>query len=137
MTQIKAHLMEKKHCNWLFPGNSNCFSWLNKESFGHYAISKLFRSDHQEIFDKFLLKWYIEFVLINFSLIREWFVVGDGGDPAPPHPFILQNCVIDNIAHEKKEPSLPNRSNSEILGEKDITKISINFEPPTHINGRS
>ena len=30
MTQIKAHLMEKKHCNLLFPDNSTCFSWLNK-----------------------------------------------------------------------------------------------------------
>ena len=32
MTQIKARLMEK-HCYWLFPGNSPCFSWLNKEAF--------------------------------------------------------------------------------------------------------
>ena len=31
MTQIKVHLMEN-HCNWLFPGNSPCFSWLNKET---------------------------------------------------------------------------------------------------------
>ena len=31
MTQVKAHLMEK-HCNWLFPGNSPCFSWLSKET---------------------------------------------------------------------------------------------------------
>ena len=32
MTQIKAHLMKKKHYNWLFPGNSAWFSWLNKDT---------------------------------------------------------------------------------------------------------
>ena len=56
---------------------------------------------------------------------------GGGGPCTTTHPSILQNCVIDNIAHEKQEPSLLNLSNSEILGENGITKISRNFKPHT------
>ena len=42
MTQITANLTEKTL------KKNSCYRWLTKKRFGHYALLKIFPSDHQE-----------------------------------------------------------------------------------------
>ena len=53
MTQIKAHLMEQNIATNCSQVTVSVLAGWTKKSFGHYAMLKLFLSDHQVIFFHF------------------------------------------------------------------------------------